>query len=296
MAGQMASLRDKTVLITGATRGIGEVAAVELARKGAHVVVVGRDAARLEETARRVAEASGRRPGTLLADLSVQSEVRRVASEFRAAYSRLDVLINNAGAFYAERRVTRDGIEMTWALNHLSGFLLTSLLLDMLRASAPARIINVSSEAHRMGRMDFADVERRRGYSAWGAYGQSKLANILFTTELTRRLAGTGVTANALHPGFVATGFGKNNSGLWGWLLGLAQVMAISPEEGAKTTIYLASSPEVEGVSGKYFDKCRAVEPAAAAKDVAAAARLWELSERMVDLASPAPAPRAAAG
>lgn len=294
MTDTIQTMHGKTVLITGATRGIGEVAAVELAKLGARVVVVGRDRARGEEAVRTVNEAGGGDAGLLLADLSAQHEVRRLADQFRARYDRLDVLVNNAGAYFATRHESRDGIELTWALNHLAPFLLTNLLCDMLVASGPARVITVSSDAHRMGRINFSDPQGKRGYSGWGAYCQSKLANILFTVELARRLEGTGVTANSLHPGFVATNFGKSNGGVWQWLWGMAHLMAISPEQGAKTTIYLASSPEVAGVSGKYFDACRAVTPSSAARDEAAAARLWELSE--AQLISPAPAPRGGAG
>jgi NAD(P)-dependent dehydrogenase (short-subunit alcohol dehydrogenase family) len=281
-----AEMAGKRVLITGATRGIGEVAALELARMGADVVAVGRDQARADATAGRIRAATGRTVDMLLADLSSQAEVRRLAETVRSRYDRLDVLVNNAGAVFMERRLSPDGIELTWALNHLSYFLLTNLLLDLLRASAPARMVNVSSEAHRGGQINFADPEGKAGFSGWAAYSQSKLANILFTVELARRLEGSGVTANALHPGFVATGFGKNNGGLWSGLMSLAQLMAIKPDAGARTTVYLASSPEVARVSGKYFDKAKAVTPSAAAQSAADAARLWELSEQMVGLSS----------
>lgn len=288
-------LAGKTILITGATRGIGEVAAVELAKLGATIVAVGRERSRMDATAAAIRAASGRAPDTLLGDLSSQADVRRLAGEFRARYDRLDVLVNNAGAVFTSRHESRDGIEMTWALNHLSYLLLTNELLDLLKASGPARVVSVSSEAHRGARIHWDDPEGKRGFNAWGAYGQSKLANILFTVELARRLEGTRVTANCLHPGFVATGFGKNNGGLWQWLMGLAQLAAISPAEGAKTTIYLASSPEVAAISGRYFDKSKVAVPSAEAQRAADATRLWELSERMVGI-SPAPAPRAAAG
>jgi retinol dehydrogenase 12 len=272
-------MQGKTILITGATRGIGAVTAQELAKQGARVVVVGRDETRAAETARAIVAVGGT-ADVLLADLSVQADIRRLAQEVRARYERLDVLINNAGAVFTTRQESRDGIEMTWALNHLSYFLLTTLLLDMLVASGPARVVNVSSEAHRGGRINFDDPEGKRGFNAWQAYSQSKLANILFTRELARRLEGTPLTANSLHPGFVATNFGKSNGGVWQWLFGLAHLAAISPEQGAQTTIYLASSPEVAGVSGAYFDKSRPATPSPAAQDAAAAARLWTLSEQ----------------
>jgi NAD(P)-dependent dehydrogenase (short-subunit alcohol dehydrogenase family) len=276
------------VLITGATRGIGEVAALELARLGAHVVAVARNPARGEATVRRIREATGREVDLLLADLAAQAEVRRLAAEVHARYERLDVLVNNAGAVFTSRQVSPDGVELTWALNHLAPFLLTQLLIDIMKASAPARIVTVSSDAHRAGRIAWEDPEHRRGYNGWIAYSQSKLANVLFTVELARRLEGTGVTANVLHPGFVATGFGKNNGGLWRWLMGLAHLAAITPEEGAKTTVYLASAPEVEGVTGWYFERCAPLLPATAARSTADAARLWELSERMVGLTTAA--------
>jgi NAD(P)-dependent dehydrogenase (short-subunit alcohol dehydrogenase family) len=274
-------MQGKTILITGATRGIGAVTAQELAKQGARVIVVGRDAGRAEDIARTIVAAGGV-ADVLVADLSVAAEVRRLAQEVRARYERLDVLVNNAGAVFTTRQENRDGIELTWALNHLSYFLLTTLLLDLLVTSGSARVVNVSSEAHRGGRINFDDPEGKRGFNAWQAYSQSKLANILFTNELARRLEGTAVTANSLHPGFVATNFGKSNGGIWQWLFSLAQFAAISPEQGAQTTIYLASSPEVAGVSGKYFDKSRPATPSPAAQDAVAATRLWELSERQI--------------
>ena len=192
--------------------------------------------------------------------------------------------MNNAGAFFARREESTDGIEMTWALNHLNYFLLTDLLLDVLKASAPARIVNVSSTAHTgVKGINFEDIEFKHGYSGWTAYGHSKLANVLFTYELARRLAGTRITANALHPGFVATGFGHNNSRLMRVGMNIAQkIIAKRPEQGAETSVYLASSPEVEGVSGKYFDNKQAIKSSAASYDTEAARRLWDLSETMV--------------
>jgi retinol dehydrogenase-12 len=273
----------KICLITGATSGIGEVTARRLAGMGAAVTIVGRSAERAASTAARIKAATGATVELLIADLTSQTEVRRLADAFLARHSRLDVLINNAGAVFSRRLESVDGIEMTWALNHMSYFLLTNLLLEALRAAAPSRIVNVASDAHSGARINFDDPQFQRGYGAWRAYNQSKLANILFTAELARRLEGTGVTANALHPGFVASNFGKNNGGLFGILIGLAQrVAAISPEAGAETAVFLASSPEVAGVSGQYFDKCRAIAPSAEAQDRTAAARLWEISEALV--------------
>lgn len=278
-----ATLRDKVCLVTGATGGIGEVAARALAVEGARVVIVGRSQAKAEATVEAIKRKTGNQNVEyMLADLSSQAEVRRLAAEFKAKYDRLHVLINNAGALYTERQETADGIELTFALNHLAYFLLTTLLLDTLKASAPARIINVSSDAHRLGTMDWADLEGKRKYGGWRIYGRSKLANILFTRELARRLVGTGVTANALHPGVVSTGFAANN-GFWGKLLRkVMDIGSISVEQGAQTTIYLAVSPQVEGVSGKYFYKQKEVQPRATALNDADARKLWEVSEQMV--------------
>ncbi|NWG20702.1 MAG: SDR family oxidoreductase [Chloroflexi bacterium] len=283
-------MKDSPVcLITGATSGIGEVTARELARRGMRVVIVGRSAERAAATAERIKQATGNDVEPLLADLSSQAGVHHVAEEFVRRHRRLDILINNAGGFFTTRRLSLDGIELTWALNHLSYFLLTNLLLDVLHASAPARIINVASDAHRSGTMRWDDLQYARGYNGWGAYAQSKLANILFSNELARRLAGSGVTSNALHPGFVATRFGLNNGVLWNTLWSLIQRFAISPEQGAQTSIYLATAAEVGSVSGGYFDKSRAVAPSPLAQDVDAAARLWQISNGMVVSSAPVP-------
>ncbi len=273
----------KTCLVTGATAGIGRVTARELARRGASVIVVGRSPERSEATVEEIRRETGN-PAVehLVADLSSQADVRRLVGEFKARHDRLDVLVNNAGAMFAPRRENADGIEMTWALNHLGYFLLTGLLLDTLRASAPSRVVSVASDAHRMvPGIDFDDVQGKKSYRAFRIYGQSKLANILFTRELARRLEGSGVTANCLHPGFVATSFTAGEGWIYWAMRQLARVAAITPDEGAKTTIYLATSPEVEGVSGGYFAKCRPAKGTPASRDEAAARRLWELSERM---------------
>ncbi|MGQ9547930.1 MAG: SDR family oxidoreductase [Roseiflexus sp.] len=275
-------------LITGATSGIGEVTARELARQGMHVVIVGRSRERVAATVARIKQATGIEVETLIADLSSQTGVRSVADAFLRRHQRLDVLINNAGGFFASRQVSADGIEMTWALNHMSYFLLTNLLTDILRASAPARVVNVSSDAHRSGVMRWDDLQFTRGYNGWAAYAQSKLANILFSNELARRLAGTDVISNALHPGFVATRFAHNNGFLWGGLMALMQrLFAITPEEGAQTSIYLATAPEVATMSGQYFVKSRETSPAPQARDMEAAARLWDISERMLVNSAP---------
>lgn len=281
-------MKNKICLITGATSGIGEVTALALAQLGAQVVVVGRSEARGQATLRRIRSAvPNAELDLLLADLSSLAEVRQLAQQFKLRYSRLDVLINNAGAFFARRQQTMDGIELTFALNHLNYFLLTNLLLDPLKASAPARIVNVSSSGHwRARRMDFENLHQQgRWFDGWLAYGQSKLANIMFTYELARRLEGTGVTANVVHPGLVATRFGYNNGWLGRVVMPLIHAVALTSEQGAETLIYLAASPEVEGITGKYFESKRMLRSSPASYDQAAAKRLWEVSEAMTGLA-----------
>ena len=277
----------KVVLVTGATNGIGYEAAKVLAAKGATLVGVGRNPQKCADAANQIKAATGNtKIEFLVADLSRQSEVRQVAAEFKRKYDRLNVLLNNAGAYFANRETNKDGQEMTWALNHLNYFVLTDQLLDILKATAPARIVNVSSDAHRMAKgINFDDVEFKSGYSGWGAYGHSKLANVMFTYELARRLEGTKVTANVLHPGFVATGFGHNNGGLMNFGMGLIQKIAAKrPEQGAATSVHLASSPAVDGISGQYFADSKAVKSNEASYDVAAQQRLWALSEQQVKL------------
>lgn len=276
-------MKDKVVLITGATRGIGKETALALAALGATTIIVGRDAQRTAQTAAQIQSQTGNpKVDYLTADLSSLAQTRRLAAEFQQKYDRLHVLINNAGAIFMKRAESVEGLEMTFALNHLSPFLLTHLLMDTLRASAPARIINVSSDAHRLARMRFDDVQFKRGYRGWIAYAQSKLANIYFTLGLEGWMDGHGVTANALHPGFVATNFGKSNGGFFAPFFALTQLVALSPQEGAQTPIYLAASPEVEGVSGKYFANCRVKKPSPAACDLNAARRLWDVSLEMI--------------
>jgi len=280
-----AEFRGKVCLLTGATRGIGRAAADVLARTGMTLSLVGRDRARVQETVAAVRASSGNtQVEGLVADLSVGAEVRRLAGEVRARYQRLDVLVNNAGAIFTRREETAEGIEKTMALNHLGYFRLTLELLDLLKRSAPSRVVNVASEAHRGMRLDFDDLQNRKSYSGLRVYGQSKLMNVLFTQELARRLDGTHVTANSLHPGVVATGFGRNTPGLFRTLVGLAAPFMITPEKGAETLVYLATSPEVEGVSGQYFNKCREVQPSPAARDPEAARKLWEASEALVSV------------
>jgi retinol dehydrogenase 14 len=277
----------KTVLITGATGGIGKVTALELARQGANVCIVARNQAKGQAVLEEIKKATGNANLELFAgDLSSMKDVRRMVQEFKAKHSRLDVLINNAGGVYDTRQTTIDGLEYTFAFNHLAYFLLTNLLLDTLKASAPSRIVNVSSGAQANGKINFDDLMGEQRYSSFGAYSASKLANVMFTYALARRLAGTGVTVNALHPGVVGTNFGSNaKSALWRGVASLAKAFAMPPERGAETSVYLASSGEVEGVSGQYFDKKKAVASSALSHDEAAQERLWVESERLVGLA-----------
>jgi NAD(P)-dependent dehydrogenase (short-subunit alcohol dehydrogenase family) len=282
MAQPNGGMGGRTCLITGASSGIGRTTALRLARLGAKLVLVCRDRARGEETIAAIQRTSGNRDATLLlADLSSQQSIRQMASEFLAAGEPLHVLINNAGVVNTQRRLTVDGIETVFAVNHLAYFLVTHLLLDRLRASAPARIVNVASHAHRYGTMDFDDLGGQRAYKAMRIYGRSKLANILFTYELARRLSGTGITVNCLHPGAVATGLGKNNGSGARIFIAMLRPFFRTPEAGAATSIYLASSPEVEGLSGKYFTDGKEARSSKESYDQAIARRLWELSARM---------------
>jgi NAD(P)-dependent dehydrogenase (short-subunit alcohol dehydrogenase family) len=280
-------MQGKVCVITGATSGIGLIAAERLAQQGARLVLIGRDPARGEAALARIrARAPGAQLAIRYADLSRLAEMERVAAEIAAAEPRIDVLINNAGAMFSRRSVTEDGLERTFALNHMAYFVLSNRLRERLQAAAPARIVSVASAAHRGNTLDFADLQNARDYRGFTVYGRSKLANILFTRELARRLAGTGVTANCLHPGFVATRFGDNNGGLISLGIGVAKnLFAISPEKGAETIVYLASSPDVAGVTGGYFAKSRPAQPTAAAQDDAAARRLWEESAKLARMA-----------
>lgn len=275
-------MKGKVVVITGATSGIGQVAAERLAKLGARIVLVARDRGRAEATLARLRErAPGIAHGVHFADLSRLAEMKRVASEIAEAEPRIDVLINNAGAMFNKRRVTEDRLERTFALNHMAYFVLTHGLRERLVASAQSRVINTASEAHRGARLDFDDLQSTRGYSGFKVYGRSKLCNILYTRELARRLAGTGVTANCLHPGFVGTRFGDESGGLGAWVIRLAKLLAISPEEGAKTIVHLATSDDVAHDSGEYFHRCRIASPAREAQDDVAAERLWLESARL---------------
>jgi NAD(P)-dependent dehydrogenase (short-subunit alcohol dehydrogenase family) len=274
----------KTILVTGATSGIGLEASAELARRGAEVVLVGRDPARAEAAAARVAARSGsKRVSQLLCDFESQARIRELADAVRARHDRLHVLVNNAGGVNARRRLTVDGIEATFAVNHLGYFLLTSLLLPLLARSAPARVVTVASVGHRRGTLDFDDLGFERGYSIMRAYARSKLANVLFAAELARRLAGTGVTSNSVHPGAVDTNIW---SGAPWWAKPIIRVLLrpsfISAEKGAAAVVRLAVDPELEDVTGQYFEEHGRVDPAPLARDEALARRLWETSEGMV--------------
>jgi NAD(P)-dependent dehydrogenase (short-subunit alcohol dehydrogenase family) len=280
-------MQGKICLVTGATSGIGRATALGLARMGATLALVARDPVRGETARNDVASQSGNPAiDLLLADLSSQQSVRRLAENFRQRYTHLHVLVNNAGLFSLRRRTTVDGLEMTFAVNYLAPFLLTNLLLDVLKASAPTRIVNVASEAHETGYIRLDRLQLEKGYRPMRAYSQSKLALVLFTYELARRLEGSGVTVNALHPGFVATNIGQTGLGSPGRAMArfIVSRLGISPEEGAKTSLYLASSPEVEGVSGKYFVESAPRRSAAITYDEELQRRLWEESAKLVGL------------
>ena len=279
----MASLAGKTVVVTGGTGGLGWQTALALAAMDARLVLIGRDPARGEaalDYLRR--QSAGAAVEAHYAELSRLDGVRGIAATLGEKLDRIDVLVNNAGAIFNRREVTEDGLERTFALNHMGYFLLTLLLWDKLLRSAPARIVNVASEAHRGARLDFADLQSSKRYGGWKAYRRSKLCNILFTRELTRRLAGSGVTANCVHPGFCATGIGNNTSGWFRRGVRLAKrLFAIPPERGARTLIYAAAAPELAEVNGAYFIDCRPATPSPEAQDDESARRLWEVSARI---------------
>jgi NAD(P)-dependent dehydrogenase (short-subunit alcohol dehydrogenase family) len=277
---------NKVVVFSGATSGIGEVAAVALARQGARIVFVARNPDRAAATLAKLnAAGPGQVHRACYADLSLMAETRRVGAEIAAAEPRVDVLVNNAGAVFANRRVTAEGLELTFALNHMAYFVLTEALRANLAPTA--RIVSTSSNAHTAGRIDFDDLQSAKAYGGFRAYGTSKLCNILFTRELARRLRGSAITANCFHPGFVATNFAAEAGGFFfpNATKLLMKLVAISPEKGADTQIYLASSPEVAGVSGEYFYKRRAIKPSAAALNDDHAARLWAASAKLAGIA-----------
>jgi NAD(P)-dependent dehydrogenase (short-subunit alcohol dehydrogenase family) len=284
-------MQGKTVLITGGNSGIGFETALALAAAGATVAFTSRDPHRGEHAADEIRRRTSVQPHLMPLDLASFASIRAFAAGFLERFDSLHVLINNAGLVLSERTETEEGFESTFGVNHLGHFLLTHLLLDRIKASAPARIINVASRAHRFARsgLDFDDLQLTSRYGGMKAYARSKLANIYFTRELARRLQGTGVTVNALHPGSVATGFGRDDDVKppYGWLWVLARPFLRSPQKGAQTSIYLASAPEVEGVTGKYFADSKETEPTAIARDDEAARRLWEASEALVSQAGP---------
>ena len=278
------SMQGKVCLVTGSSSGIGRVTARELAKMGATVVMLCRNREKGENAQAQIKATSGNdRVDLIVADLSELAEVRRAASEFKQRYTQLHVLINNAGAINAERRMTTDGLETTFATNYLAPFLLTDLLLDVLKASAPARIVNVSSEGHTSGKMDFGDLQGAQHYNFFKSYQQSKLAQIYHTYELASRLAGTGVTVNALHPGLVSSNFNNGTKGI-AHIIGevVYFLTGISVEKGAQTTLYLATSPEVEGLSGKYFSECKEVPSSRISYDVAIRQQLWIVSKELI--------------
>jgi NAD(P)-dependent dehydrogenase (short-subunit alcohol dehydrogenase family) len=269
----------KVCIVTGANTGIGKETALGLARLGATVAMVCRDRQRGEEAQREIKQKSGNdNVELMLCDLSSQRSIKQFATEFPQRHDRLDVLVNNAGVVLRGQSMTEDGLESTFAINHLGYFLLTNLLIDLLKKSSPSRIVNVASAAHKFGMLDVNAWPTGREYSAFGAYANSKLANILFTRELAKRLTGTGVTANCLHPGGVGTNLFR---GLPKFLQTVIKLVTISPERGARTSIYLASSPDVEGISGEYFARCRQQESSEASRNKVAAKDLWELSTEL---------------
>ena len=274
----------KVALVTGGTSGIGKATAMALAAMGADVVVVGRDRERGEKAAAEIRAQTGSRVDLALADLASQAGVRELAEGFKGRYDRLDVLVNNAGLVQSTRTESPDGLETTLAINHLAPFLLTNLLLDTLKESAPSRVVTVSSEAERWGNIDFDDLQSKEKYMGFPVYGMTKLANIMFTYELAERLEGTGVTATCMHPGAVNTRFGTNNRGPMTLLFRAFKPFMRTPEQGADTVIWLASSPEVEGVSGRYYADRKVIEPKKIANDPAARRRLWEESERLTGI------------
>jgi NAD(P)-dependent dehydrogenase (short-subunit alcohol dehydrogenase family) len=279
-------MKGKVVVITGATSGIGEVAAQRLAGMGARIVLVARDAARGQKSLTRLPSIGSGAPHSIYyGDLSCISESKRVAAEIAAAEPRIDVLINNAGALFGTRRLTADNLEETFATNHMAYFVLTLGLKANLLAASPARVVSTASDAHKGYTLDFDDLQAEKGYSAIRAYGRSKLCNILFTRELARRWSGKGVTANCLHPGFVATRFGDSSGGFLSSVVRIGKTLfAITPEKGGETIVYLASSPDVAAVSGDYFYKCRPATPTAGGRDDAAAGRLWNESAKIAGI------------
>jgi NAD(P)-dependent dehydrogenase (short-subunit alcohol dehydrogenase family) len=284
---EKAAMQGKVVVITGGTSGIGQVSAEKLAAMGARIVLVARSKSRGEATLNRLRKlAPGQQHSIYYGDVSRLDDLNRLVVEIRSAEPRIDVLINNAGAMFGQRQVNEDGLELTFATNHMSYFVLTLGLREQLLAAGSARVVNTSSHAHYRGKIDFNHLQFEHDYKAFSAYCSSKLYNVLFTRALARRLAGTGVTTNSLHPGFVNTRFGDATGGWTSRIFGVMKMFAISPEKGAETIIYLGSSDEVAKTSGLYFYKCKAVEPSKLAMDDAVAERLWQETEKLAHLAT----------
>ncbi|AKU99628.1 Retinol dehydrogenase 13 [Labilithrix luteola] len=283
----MTSMLGKTVLITGANQGIGKASAAALGALGAKLVLVCRNEAKARAAIADIERAGAKNVDLIVADVGSQAEVRRIAREFKSKYDRLDVLLNNAGVLVTERRTTVDGIEETLAINHLAYFLLTNELLDMLERSGPSRVVNVASEAHRgVRKVNFDDLQFERGYRSFAAYSQSKLCNILFTRELARRVDSKKITVNSVHPGAIASGFGHTYGGFTSVVMKLARPFLKTPEKGAKTQIYLCSSPEVTGVTGQYFADCREKKPSRGARGDDDARTLWARSEELTKVSA----------
>jgi NAD(P)-dependent dehydrogenase (short-subunit alcohol dehydrogenase family) len=282
------SMKGKRVVLTGASRGIGRETALALGKMGADLSLIVRDPERGKAVADEVRAAAGGGENApdvevFIADLSSIADVRRVGAEVLAKHARIDVLVNNAGALLMDRQVTKDGYEATFATNHLGYFVLTNVLLDAVKKAPAGRIVNVASEAHRGGSMKFDDLMGEKKFSGWFAYSASKLANILFTAELARRIEGTNVTTNCLHPGVIASGFAHNNKGFVGLLAKLASPFLMSSENGAKTTLFLATDTSVTTTTGLYFDKSKPRKPSREARDAAVAKRLWDVSEELIE-------------
>ena len=281
------NMAEKVCLVTGGNSGIGKSVALGLAKMGATVVVVSRNKEKGETAVTDIVEKSGNKNVELIqADMSSQNSIHQLVNEFRARHEKLHLLINNAGVYLTKRSETEDGLESTFAVNHLGPFLLTSLLVDILKASAPSRIVNVTSDAHKGARVNFDDLQGERKFSGWQAYGQSKLAMILYTRGLAKKLEGTGVTVNSAHPGVVRTNFAKNNGGLVMLGFRFLGMFFISPESAAKRILYVATSPDLEGVTGKYFTKMHEVKSSQESYDDDSARRLWQISEQLTHLSS----------
>lgn len=279
------NIKDKLVLITGGTDGIGKKTALNIAKMGGKLVIIGRNKEKTESVVEEIKTAAkNKNVEYLLADLSIQKEVRRVANEFVKKYGKLDVLFNNVGGSFAKKTITVDGVEKTFALNQLSYFLLTHLLLDLLKEDAPSRIVYTASGAHRHANINFENINKPGFISMWAAYRQSKLANIMFAYALARRLEGTGVSVNSLHPGFVKTNIGRGNGKLVDFFMTKLFNRGISVEEGAETPIYLIASPEVESVSGKYFYKMKAIVSESISNDIESQEKLWEICKDLTGI------------